>query len=288
MNRGARVGAIASCVAVLTLAACSEDPQPAGRRPTRAHVPEGDTTAELASRYEVVEVTESGTLRGNVRWRGERPEMQDIAVEVHREACGATQPSRALQIGASGGVADVVVSIDARRGAALVVPEAPPVVDTVGCRFEPHVSVVGVGWPLIFRNSDELLHNVHGYAADDTVVDVGLPQHGSEAERAFATSGVFRLVCDAGHGWQQAWVHAFEHPYFAKTTDDGRFHIANVPPGQYTLRVWHEGWRIVGRRSGRPSWSNAVVLSRSISVSSEQETVVDFELSEQSGEIAGD
>ncbi len=287
MKRGTRVGAIASMVALLTLAACSEDPHPIDRSSTRGGATDPNARVE-APRYEVVEVTETGTIRGNVRWRGDRPETPSIPVETHREACGESQPSRALRISARGGVADVVVSIDARRGAALAEPAEAPVVDNVGCRFEPHVSVVGAGWPLIFRNSDEVLHNVHGYAGDDTVVDLGLPDRGSEAPRALDAPGVYRFVCDAGHGWQQAWVHAFEHPYFAKTDEDGRFVLSAVPPGQYTLRLWHEGWRIVGRAAGRPRWSSPVVLSRGVSVSSQQETVVDFELSAQSGEIAGD
>ncbi|MBX3274313.1 MAG: hypothetical protein KF729_28865 [Sandaracinaceae bacterium] len=276
-----------SGVAALALAACSEDPRPADRRPSGSLTSEG-RAAPAPPRYEVVEVTQTGTIRGNVRWRGERPETPRFDVEVHREACGESQPSRALRISERGGVADVVVSLDARRGAALATPARPPVIDNVSCRFEPHVSVVGVGWPLIFRNSDGVLHNVHGYAGDDTVLDMGLPERGAEEERSLSAPGVVRVVCDAGHGWQEAWIHAFDHPYFAKTDDEGRFQLGAVPPGQYTLRLWHEGWRVVGRRAGRPRYSSPVVLSRAVSVSTQQETVVDFELSAQSAEIAGD
>lgn len=286
MKRGARVGAIASVLA-LVLSACSEDARPSDRAGGGRTPPSTDPVA-LAPRYEIVAVTETGTIRGNVRWAGERPETPATEVEVHREACGESQPSQALRIGPGGGVADVVVSIDAQRGAALEVPSSPPVIDNVGCRFEPHVSVVGVDWPLIFRNSDEVMHNVHGYAGDDTVIDLGLPARGAEATHALTAAGVHHVVCDAGHGWQLAWVHVFEHPYFAKTDEAGRFHLRAVPPGQYTLRLWHEGWRIVGRRAGRPRWSNPVVLTRSVSVASQQEIVVDFELSAQSAEIAGD
>ena len=287
MKRGARVGAMVGGVAALALGACSEDPRPADRRPSGELASEG-RGAPAPPRYEVVEVTQSGTIRGNVRWRGERPETPRFEVEVHREACGESQPSRALRISERGGVADVVVSLDARRGAALATPTRPPVIDNVASRFEPHVSVVGVGWPLIFRNSDGVLHNVHGYAGDDTVLDLGLPEQGAEEERSLSAPGVVRVVCDAGHGWQEAWIHAFDHPYFGKTDDEGRFQLAAVPPGQYTLRLWHEGWRMGGRRAGRPRYSSPVELSRSVAVSTQQETAVDFELSAQSAEIAGD
>ena len=31
-----------------------------------------------------------------------------------------------------------------------------------------------------------------------------------------------------------------EHPFYTVTDEDGRFTLENVPPGQYTLRVWQE------------------------------------------------
>ncbi|MEF9427501.1 MAG: carboxypeptidase-like regulatory domain-containing protein [Candidatus Mariimomonas ferrooxydans] len=37
-----------------------------------------------------------------------------------------------------------------------------------------------------------------------------------------------------------ASVIVLTNPYFSKTGNDGRFTIANIPPGQYTLKTWHE------------------------------------------------
>jgi hypothetical protein len=31
-----------------------------------------------------------------------------------------------------------------------------------------------------------------------------------------------------------------DNPHHARTGTDGRFEIRNVPPGTWTLRVWHE------------------------------------------------
>ena len=37
-----------------------------------------------------------------------------------------------------------------------------------------------------------------------------------------------------------AWIAVFDHPYFAITNASGSFTIDRVPPGTYTLHVWHE------------------------------------------------
>jgi hypothetical protein len=38
-----------------------------------------------------------------------------------------------------------------------------------------------------------------------------------------------------------AYILVFAHRYFAVTDQAGTFTIAGVPPGSYTLAVWHEG-----------------------------------------------
>jgi hypothetical protein len=36
------------------------------------------------------------------------------------------------------------------------------------------------------------------------------------------------------------YIGVVDHPYFAVTGPDGRFEWKNVPPGDYTVAVWHE------------------------------------------------
>ena len=37
-----------------------------------------------------------------------------------------------------------------------------------------------------------------------------------------------------------AYVGVLDHPYFAVSRDNGEFEIPMVPPGSYTIEVWHE------------------------------------------------
>ena len=42
------------------------------------------------------------------------------------------------------------------------------------------------------------------------------------------------------HPWMRSYIGVVSHPFFAVTGDDGSFTIKGVPPGSYTLGVWHE------------------------------------------------
>jgi hypothetical protein len=38
-----------------------------------------------------------------------------------------------------------------------------------------------------------------------------------------------------------AFVCVVDHPFFAVTDAAGKFEIKNLPPGTYTIGLWHEG-----------------------------------------------
>ena len=42
------------------------------------------------------------------------------------------------------------------------------------------------------------------------------------------------------HPWMRAYIGVVAHPFFAVTGDDGTFTIKGLPPGTYTIEVWHE------------------------------------------------
>jgi hypothetical protein len=47
------------------------------------------------------------------------------------------------------------------------------------------------------------------------------------------------MLCNV-HAEMSAYVIVTETPYFATTGKDGKFILKDVPPGKYTLKVWHE------------------------------------------------
>jgi hypothetical protein len=42
-----------------------------------------------------------------------------------------------------------------------------------------------------------------------------------------------------------AFVAVFDNPYFVVTLKDGNFKIVNIPPGNYTLKTWHEKFKSI-------------------------------------------
>jgi hypothetical protein len=55
----------------------------------------------------------------------------------------------------------------------------------------------------------------------------------------FKKPEIVRIDCDL-HTWMRAWVVVADHPFFVVTGPQGEFVLENVPPGKYTLKVWHE------------------------------------------------
>jgi hypothetical protein len=167
-------------------------------------------------------------ISGVVRFPGRPPRRKSIRMAE------LPQPfwSDDLVIGERGQVRWAVVRVTrGLEGRTFV--ETPPEVrmDIQGLRFVPHVLAVRAGQAVPFQNLEAELHHVHPIDAEPAFRPPGV--------RVFARPGFTRVRCDI-HPWMSAWIAAFDHPFFAVTDDDGRFTIRGLPPGRYTLEVWHE------------------------------------------------
>jgi hypothetical protein len=117
--------------------------------------------------------------------------------------------------------------------------DRPVVLDNVKCAFVPHVLSATVGQTLEIHNSDPFPHDAHAWLGTRTLFNVGiLPGHTSR--QPLADAGLIHINCNVRHTWMHAYVSVSDDPYHAVTGADGRFAIDQVPPGTYTLRIWHE------------------------------------------------
>ncbi len=116
-------------------------------------------------------------------------------------------------------------------------PRRPAHMDQVNQQFTPRVLPVVRGQTVVFKNSDNTGHNV--YTPDGERYDLGTWPKGQTRSYTFRRLGVYTQLCKL-HPQMIAYVVVLPNRYFAVTDENGNFTIRGVPPGTYTLRVWHE------------------------------------------------
>jgi len=133
-----------------------------------------------------------------------------------------------------------VVYLDKAPGGAFELPEpGRAAMDQRDQTFVPHVLAITVGTIVDFPNSDLTFHNVFSLSKTKAF-DLGRYSRGKSKAVRFDRPGVVQVFCDI-HSHMSAYVLVFAHSFFAVTDQAGAFAIAGVPPGSYTLAVWHEG-----------------------------------------------
>jgi len=196
--------------------------------------------ASYTAAYDVVTITDGGTIRGKVTFTGHPPSKKKVIPTKDKEACGSgVREVDQIILGPDQTVQDAVVYLKkVEKGKAWEKPAKTPAIDNVKCDFVPHVQVIPAGEVEIV-NSDPVLHNTHGFLDKATVFNVALPNQGQRIKRPLKRTGMVRVECDA-HGWMLAWIYVADNPYYALAGKDGTFTLTNVPPGSYTLVGWQE------------------------------------------------
>ena len=186
-----------------------------------------------AQSYEVVTVSGGGKIEGKVVFQGNVPTKKIIPTK-DKEVCGGPRDEPMILVGPGKGVQDAVVYLkEVAKGKAWGKPDKTPEIDNVKCKFEPSVQVIRAG-SIDIVNTDPVLHNTHGFYGKRTAFNLALPNKGDRITKQLDKAGQVRVECDA-HGWMLAWVYVADNPYYALTTKDGSFSIADIPPGDYTL-----------------------------------------------------
>jgi hypothetical protein len=132
---------------------------------------------------------------------------------------------------------NAIVYVDKIPGQRFLPPADPIVLDQINLTFVPHVLPVLVGTRVAFPNSDEIRHNV--FSPGPPRFDLGTYAQKTTKYYVFDRPGVWTLLCNV-HAEMSAYIVVTETPYFARTDKDGKFVLKEVPPGKYSIKVWHE------------------------------------------------
>jgi plastocyanin len=201
-------------------------------------------TAPIGARTQAVK---PGTIRGHVRLNGKLPGNPVIRMGMDPMCAKLNAGKRPVQevvaAGADGSLANVFVKLDGSFPSTPV-PATPVTIDQRACIYVPRVVGARVGQTLQVRNSDALLHNVHGLSKGSNVFNVGQPAAGVVTQFQLKQEEIMlRVSCDI-HRWMTAFVGVVNHPYFATSDLAGTYVIGNVPPGTYSIQAWHEQYGI--------------------------------------------
>jgi plastocyanin len=190
--------------------------------------------------YETTDVTAAGTIVGTVQFQGKAPERKKITVTRNKKICGKeTKLTESLVVGSDGRVQNAVLYLtDIKKGKKFDA-SARFQIDQRGCQFHPHVLIVPAGKNFTLINSDGILHNFRTNSTKNPILNKAQPKFKKKMKVKINKPEIIRANCDV-HEWMNAWLVVAEHPYYTLTDDSGSFKITGVPPGTYTIRLWHE------------------------------------------------
>ena len=220
--------------------------------------------------YEEVPVTNGGTLAGEVKLVGKVPVPKGYNLVTFPDPvyCGRISNGNGFrllqpfQVGSNGEFRNVVVLIEGiKKGKPFT--NTTERIEAIDCAFAPYVTVVRDEQEIQVVNMDPVLHDIQAYETSKfgarVLFNLPLPMSKRLSKRDLLDGkkvknragkvlshkihmrkgrNVFVMQCGF-HAYMESWGLAVKNPYFAISQDDGSFTIADVPPGEYKVLVWH-------------------------------------------------
>ncbi|HSB14367.1 MAG TPA: carboxypeptidase-like regulatory domain-containing protein, partial [Bryobacteraceae bacterium] len=171
-----------------------------------------------------------------------------------------------FQVGPAGEFRDVVVYLEGIDKGKPFADGAVPQIEAKDCLFVPFTTVVRDDQSVTVVNMDPVMHDIQAYETSHlgprVLFNVPLPMNPAHPRNLKDRSDaglyhkhmagapmkqlvnlsknrrIFVMQCGF-HAYMESWGLAVTNPYFAKTDEQGRFTLTDVPPGTYKLVVWH-------------------------------------------------
>lgn len=205
--------------------------------------------------YQEIEVTDGGVIEGRVFLDGQAPPARifHLIFSPNIELCRSISDGKGnrllkeFRVDGEGGFEGVVVAVvGVAKGKRF---DYTPELRLKNCRIGPFVMPVRNAHPIVIRNEDPITHDIQAYSMADEYTFAmfnkpTVPESTAEKKIQMRKGHyLFKTQCGV-HDFMQSWGMAVGNPYFAVTTEDGRFKISDVPPGVYDIVAWHPHMKV--------------------------------------------
>lgn len=193
---------------------------------------------------------ETGDLKIRFEYAGSPFEPQPIDVNKDKEFCGKFPlvNEKLIVNKDNKGIQNVIVYVYTGRGGSDL-PEFPASDKThelanLNCRFEPHIVIAQKGDTLKITNPDTVGHNANISFFKNEPVNLTIPpQQFKDVELKEAEPAPIPVACNI-HPWMLAHVLVLDHPFAAKSDENGELVIKGLPAGKLTFRAFAEAGSI--------------------------------------------
>jgi hypothetical protein len=143
-------------------------------------------------------------------------------------------------------LAEMVVYLESPDPTRKMPPPPPPVpVSQKEAQFAPRLLVITVGQTVEFLNDEDrqIEHNVFSNSPAMRF-DLGLYGPGQSKSVTFDKPGAVAIFCSI-HRYMDGVVYVSPTPYTSRVNPDGKYEIANVPPGEWIVKTWQRRKRFL-------------------------------------------
>jgi len=217
---------------VLLLGACGK------KEGTEAEKPAAESKPAAAATP--IDPSTVATISGTVKFDGAAPKPQKIDMSQD-PACGSAANMTEIVVVENGSLENAFVYVkDGLGDRTFEAPKEAVTIDQQGCRYHPHVLGVMTGQTVKVINSDNTTHNIHPTPKDNREWNESQTPKAAPLEKTFAREEILLPVKCNQHPWMKMYVNVVKSPFYAVTDKNGKFTIAGLPPGTYTIAVVHE------------------------------------------------
>ena len=130
-----------------------------------------------------------------------------------------------------------IISLSSQPPLEIPFPDEPMEIDQYGRAFFPSLIAIRAGQEVLFRNSEDELHNVNVTDQNgNTIFNVGMPILGGTFQYLFDRAGSYAVACNV-HQEMAATIVVSDSVFTVLADWDGRFVIHDVPFGRYNLAI---------------------------------------------------